>query len=156
MTKFQGTLEGFFETGTEGIIWTLIKDNLKGYEALETIQEGDQLKVFNPDGSVAFDGIIKADFEIGYMEYPLNPGYGQPCALGMWIHWTQSGFQPDDWAKLFFHDPPLRAELTHKEVDPEQICSECGHAEKHHSIEDGWSECDFDNYSCNCGNNTGR
>lgn len=112
MTEFKGELYGFFETGTEGVIWTLIKDDLKGYEALETIKEGDHLKVFNTDGSIAFDGTIKEDYEIGYRPYPLNPEYGQPCALGMWIHWTQSGWQPDDWAKLFFHQPTLRAELT--------------------------------------------
>lgn len=109
---YKGILYGFFETGTEGVMWVLIKDNCKGYEALENIEAGNRLKIYNPDGSVAFDDVIKEDYDIGWMEYPLNPGHGQPCALGYWIHWTQGGWQPDDWAGLFFHDPPLRAELT--------------------------------------------
>jgi hypothetical protein len=114
MKTYKGMLHNFFETGCEGMMWVLIQDNMKGYEALVDINEGDYLKIFNEDGSVIFDGVIKEDHEIGYAKYPLNPEYGQPAALGYWIHWTQSGWQPDDWARLFFHSPPLRAELTRK------------------------------------------
>lgn len=112
MTTFKGTLYGYFETGTEGTIWTLLRDGIKGYEAIVDLKKGDHLKVYDTDDKVVFDGVIEEDYEIGYMEYPYNPGYGQPCALGLWIHWTQAGWQPDDWAKLFLHSPSLRAELT--------------------------------------------
>jgi hypothetical protein len=115
MTTIRGTLIDFFETGCEGIIWMMEKDGLSGYEALEMIEEGDHLKVFADDDSILFDGIIDPDHEIGWAEYPLNPGYGQPCALGYWIHWTQRGWQPDDWAKLFIRKSPLRAEVIKKE-----------------------------------------
>ena len=38
-----------------------------------------------------------------------------------------------------------------------KLCPECNHEEKHHSVDnDGWVSCDFDNWSCNCGNNMGR
>lgn len=112
METFKGTLYGFFETGTEGTLWVLLKDDMKGYEAIESIREGDHLKVFGTTNEVVFDGIIKEDAKTGWMEYPLNPGYGQPAALGYWIHWTQAGWTPDDWAKLFFTTPNLRAELS--------------------------------------------
>lgn len=114
MKTYKGYITNFFETGCEGMIWVLIQDDMKGYEALLDLQEGDQLKVFNPDGSTVFDGVIREDHESGYMEYPLNPGDGQPAALGYWIHWTQSGWKPDDWAELFFRSPSLRAQLTRK------------------------------------------
>ena len=121
--KFIGALEPFFETGCEGIIWSLVEDGKQGYDGLHEIHEGDHLTVFGENNEVLFSGEISCDRRIGWMEYPLNPGHGQPAALGYWIHWTQRGWQPDDWAKLFFHPylkgnadkPVLRAELTKKE-----------------------------------------
>ena len=111
--KYRGVVDWFAETGTEGAIWVLEEDGKTGYEALVLIEEGDRLKIFAEDGSVLFVGVIKPDYKIGWTEYPKNPGYGQPSALGYWIHWTQTGWKPDDWAKLFIRDNSnyLRAEL---------------------------------------------
>lgn len=112
MTTLHGILYGHFETGTEGTQWIFLKDGLKGYDAFEMIEEGDRLCIFDADNKTLFDGIIKPDYEIGWAEYPLNPGFGQPAALGYWIHWTQDGFQPNDWAQFFIRETPLRATLV--------------------------------------------
>lgn len=120
--KIRGVLEPFFETGCEGIIWSVVEDGKEGFAGLNIIEEGDRLKIYGENGEVIFDGIIECDRLSGWTEYPLNPGHGQPSALGYWIHWTQRGWRPDDWAKLFFYQYlpgnenkiPLRAELKKK------------------------------------------
>lgn len=119
--KVVGVLEPYFETGCEGTVWAVMEDGKQGYEGLHIIKEGDHLVIFGENNEILFDGNIVCDHQIGWEEYPLNPGHGQPSALGYWIHWTQQGWQSDDWAKLFFHEyvegtngKPLRAELTKK------------------------------------------
>lgn len=122
----KGFVNWFFETGCEGICWVLELDGKQGYEALQFIEAGDWLKIYKEDGSVAFEGKIIEDHKSGWQEYPKNPGHGQPCALGLWIHWTQKGWKPDDWAALFLREgvrfkgekkerAKLRAEFIKKE-----------------------------------------
>ncbi len=117
LQTFIGTLDHFFETGCEGLMWVLKKDGEKGYyEALEFLEAGDYLTIYNEDGSVMFEGKIVEDCKAGWQEYPMNPGNGQPCALECWIHWTQKGWKPDDWAALFIRGNKtlLRAKLVRK------------------------------------------
>lgn len=115
MKKFFGVLAGYFETGTEGQIWILQEPGKEGYDGMKFIELGDHLKIFGENGEVLFDGKIIPDFTIGWTKYPLDPKYGQPSALGFWIHWTQKGFTADDWARFFLREElgltPLHAEL---------------------------------------------
>jgi hypothetical protein len=97
----EGVLEDFFETGTEGIIWSVLNDDDRGYDALYPIEEGDHLTIQDQLGRKLWSGKIRCDYKTGWRRYPLNPKHGQPCALGHWIHWTQRGFKPDDWAQYF-------------------------------------------------------
>jgi hypothetical protein len=123
MKTYLGILAPSFETGDEGTCWILSEDGKSGYDAEVNLDNGDHLKIFNSDGTVAFDGVIDQDHEAGWTEYPRNSGHGQPSALGIWILWTQKGWNPDDWAALFFNydiknqkrsEGYLRAELTKK------------------------------------------
>jgi hypothetical protein len=96
-----GLLEGFWETGTEGVLWALEEEPFKGYDGLHILENGDELTVFNADGSVLWKGVIDLEYESGYMNFPLNPQYGQQAALGYWVHGCQRGFAIDDWAYMF-------------------------------------------------------
>ena len=113
----KGHIDQYFETGCEGVMWYFWEDGKKWPELLHQPDNGDHLKIFGENGEVLFDGIIDRDTKIGI---PKKSRRKQPCALGHWVHWTQKGWQPDEWAKLFFHQylignegkKPLRAELT--------------------------------------------
>jgi hypothetical protein len=96
-----GVLEDFFETGTEGVIWSVVSDDARGYEALYPIEEGDHLTILDTVGHKLWAGKIRCDRKSGWRRYPLNPKCGQPCALGHWVHWSQQGFKPNDWARYF-------------------------------------------------------
>ena len=132
MEEYSGKLGWWFETGTEGVVWIFEIDGREelGYDSFKTIKEGDHLIVYEADDSIIFDGRIVCDDKVGWKEYSLNPGHGQPCVFNsLWIHWTQKGWQPDDWALLFMrHDlkvkeddlrwgaPQLRAKLRRSKI----------------------------------------
>jgi hypothetical protein len=99
--KIRGQLIDFCEAGTEGLVWAVMDDVSTGYDALHTIDEGDHLRITDPLGNKLWSGTISCDREAGWRKYARNPKYGQPSALGYRIHWTQSGFTPDDWTRFF-------------------------------------------------------
>jgi hypothetical protein len=96
-----GELEDFFETGTEGVVWAVQEDGDKSYSGLHPIQEGDHLTILADNEEIIWDGVIACDRETGFEKHPNSSKYGQPQALGLWVHWTQKGFHPDDWARFF-------------------------------------------------------
>lgn len=117
MKTYFGRLDYWFETGTEGVEWILYEDGKNGYDGIVLPEDGDYLEIYNEDGSILWSGVVEQDFEVGYQPYPDNPELGQPCALGMWIHWTQKGFEPDVWARFFMpkNGNKLRAKLFENE-----------------------------------------
>ena len=100
-SRFEGELIDYFETGSEGVVWMIEDERRHGREALEMICEGDHLTIEDQLGRMRWKGIISCDKKTGWQRYPLNPEYGQQCALGHWVHWIQRGFTPDDWARFF-------------------------------------------------------
>ena len=121
-TTIHGVLEDFFETGSEGVHWAVCDDDDESYSGLHFIEEGDHLTIFGPAESVLWEGVIVCDRKSGFEKYPRNPKYGQPQALGHWIHWTQKGFKPDDWARFFIRPDSrrLKAILKKRPFDAEE------------------------------------
>lgn len=115
----KGVVDHWYETGSEGVCWVFLNGGKRTWDdGMKFLEAGDRLKVFGEDGKiVVFDGKIVPNYRIGWRKYPMNPKYGQPAALGYWIHWTQKGWKPDDWASLFIRPKgkkELRAELIKK------------------------------------------
>lgn len=96
-----GTLDAFFETGTEGVIWSIIEDGKDGYDGLNPLRSGDYLSVFDKAGNLIWEGNVSYNYTDRYQSYPLNPQYGQQAVNDMWVHGLQNGVIPEDWALWF-------------------------------------------------------
>lgn len=96
-----GKLEAYFETGTEGVIWSVYEDGKEGYEGLNCLQDGDYIKVFDPQEQVVFDGEVKLEWERNYRPYPRNPHLGQQEVGGFWVHGLQENIDPQTWSTWF-------------------------------------------------------
>ena len=117
MVPIKGKLEAFFETGTEGVIWSVCEDEKEGYDSLHCLKNGDNLTIFHPEnpGIVICTGEIDLEYERNYRPYPMNPQYGQQAVHGMWVHGFQRDVVPEDWGTWFFKHYP--AEYTKREED---------------------------------------
>jgi len=116
MTSIKGKLEPFFETGTEGVIWSVYEDGKEGYDALQCLDEGDYLTIFDPADltKIVWEGNIDLEYERNYHPFPMNPQYGQQAIMGMWVHGIQRDVEPDDWGTWFFKYYPC--ELIKSEI----------------------------------------
>lgn len=103
----KGKLDPFFETGTEGVIWSVYEDGKEGYDGLHCLEDGDYLMVFNPDDdSLVWEGNVNLEYERNYRPYPMNPKYGQQEVYGFWVHGLQENVEPEDWGTWFFKSYP--------------------------------------------------
>ena len=102
--RITGTLDAFWETGTEGVHWAILDNALAGYDALNILRDGDYLFIEDTNGQIEWEGTIKLDWKTNWREYPQNPPYGQQEACGYWIHGIQEGLDPELWAKWFFEE----------------------------------------------------
>ena len=110
LKSLDGTLEAFFETGTEGILWSFNEAGKRGYDSLNVLEDGDLLTVFN-DASckeVLWQGEIHLEYKNRWQPYPLNSEYGQQAVLGLWVHGLQEDMDPEKWAQMFLDEKPAR------------------------------------------------
>ena len=114
----KGILDPFWETGTEGVMWSVQDCRLPGYDSLFCLDEGDELTVFGNDGKPVWNGIIEEDSKACWTPYPGNPvssdgqPLGQPVVDGMYVHWVQKNTDPKVWSDMFHNR--LRAVLIQK------------------------------------------
>ena len=123
-----GKLEAFFETGTEGVLWSFIPNGREGYENLHVLQNGDRLTVF-ADAACAitkWQGNVDLEYERNWQNFPLNPQYGQQAVEGCWVHGLERTLPPETWARMFFDAAP--AQLTF--VAEEKVSTFSGRLDK--------------------------
>lgn len=87
------------DPASAGYVWSIVVDD--NFLEVVEIEEGDTLVVFRQDDSIAFEGLIDPDTG------PFVPdgSDAEPlCVFGREIHWFQCGWNPNDWASLFFND----------------------------------------------------
>ena len=119
-----GVLDWFFETGTEGVRWVVTTDygEARRYHTnLHILRDGDQLTVYDADGSVRWRGVIDFEYESNWTEYPARSGsgVGQQAIGGWWVRGVQRGWAPEAWADLFWgHEIALDAVRTTRRPAP--------------------------------------
>jgi hypothetical protein len=102
MRVISGELHPFFETGTEGVLWSIYEEGKESYDALHVLEDGDHLTVFDPHGETIWTGVVQLEYERRYRPYPQNPQYGQQEVFGFWVHGFQADIEPEQWAEMFF------------------------------------------------------
>jgi len=103
MTTVKGVLDRFFETGTEGIVWSVYEDGMTGYDGLNCLSTGDHLTIFDPDNrdNIVWYGNIDLEYETNTRPIPTNPQYSKQAVAGMWVNGLQRGVGADEWNTWF-------------------------------------------------------
>jgi hypothetical protein len=101
-----GQLDPFFETGTEGVIWSLLLPGVPGYDNWVPLADGDRLRIYGAQGTVAWEGPVHLEHQRRYRPYPMNPACGQQEVFGFWVHGFQADVDPEVWATAFFTGMP--------------------------------------------------
>lgn len=97
-----GALEPFFETGTEGVIWSIQEYGKNGYDALNDIKSGDTLTVFSAvtNGEIDWEG--RMDFDAnGPASFKATDWYTATVAR------LPKHIEPADWQKLTWQKRPV-------------------------------------------------
>jgi hypothetical protein len=99
-----GTLDAFFETGTEGVIWAVNNNNEDGWAALNILEDGDYLFVEDGYGGIEWEGVVDLDYDI--RKAARQSGAMQQEVCGYWVHGLQRGVNPETWGAWFFDNRP--------------------------------------------------
>jgi hypothetical protein len=116
--RLDGHLYAWWETGTEGVYWSLVTDwhaTRRSYDNVYVLEEGDILTIVDEDGSVAWHGMIAWDLHTRRLRSPYNPDRIQQEVGGLWVHGLQRGVDPEVWVDFFMgHEmllPSIRQQL---------------------------------------------
>jgi hypothetical protein len=122
METIKGTLHLYSETGTEGGYWAIQDENFIfppteewphehwSYDGLHSLKDDDCLKIFNPDGTIYWEGAISLKrYPVFTESVPIHDESAN-VDLGLWIHADQNGLDRQFWARPFLKN--YKGELT--------------------------------------------
>lgn len=101
MDRYEGFLGTYFETGCEGTFWVLDQNGKTGYDQHAFLENGDEITIYDECGETVYTSIIKEDRTTNLRQRPFN-SIVQPVCKGRWVHWLQSGVDPELWGSWFF------------------------------------------------------
>lgn len=148
MKEIKGVCFLFSETGTEGGWWAVHEDGYNYpdgkwmYEGLRLLENGDEFKVYDKDGSTLWSGVIDQDSKTGAIPHTVIRkgkivklrGWKQQVVGGWWVHWVQRGMAPKAWGELFDgnkHCLIRRPEaITSNSVTPKRVIAKDDHEAK--------------------------
>jgi hypothetical protein len=108
-------LDAYFATGTEGICWSIFKDDPSGhldpYDRLYPLDDGDDLIIFSDNkDDILWAGHISWEFKTNLMDqHPLGiyPG-GKQAIDGYWVNGFPRSYNgdPKTWLSYFLEEYP--------------------------------------------------
>jgi len=119
MPEYEGTLEAYSETGTEGIIWALLKHTLPPegghgyYDRLVCLEPGDHLIIYDKE-SFYYDAekviVWEGDHDVETESHQETNDYGRTdqAIFNMWCHGLQKTPFVEQWALYFLREFPAK------------------------------------------------
>jgi hypothetical protein len=103
-----GKLAAYFETGTEGVLWSFYEDGKTGYDALVILKKGDVLQVFNDVARTQeiFHAAVDLEFDTHKEKSAYSDSREQQTVSGYWVHGLQKDIDRETWSKMFFDEKP--------------------------------------------------
>lgn len=116
MKKLNGLAYAYWETGTEGVLWSVVENfENEGWsrDDLHILKNGDHLILRDREtGEVVFDGVVNLSRDLCKVTGP-NGVEGQGLD-GFWVHGVQAdGCTPEEWSR-WFHSEKFLAEVERK------------------------------------------
>lgn len=108
-SRIKGVLTAYWEQGFEGLIlYALHADEPKGIDGPIILEDGQYIKIWKHNDDILWEGEVKLVSR--YRFFLFQETHTLPYEV--WSDHKQKGFRYKDWIALFYHDPPLKAEIT--------------------------------------------
>lgn len=100
-----GSLDPFFETGTEGVLWAVSEYGIPGYGGLNVLKDGDKLTVYKnvTDGDIAWQG--RLSFDENQNVFKVHNG-----TMDVHTKRTPKHIEPQKWQQMYWDRHPVKIE----------------------------------------------